>query len=92
MSMAKMSAGSIVTSADMRICDRLHLSVLCLYHLTAHENIEMPLLLNGHKPTERRGSCCKLSISDRAHHRPISSAAVNNSVAVAGLAQTPIGG
>lgn len=42
--------------------------------LTAYENIEMPLLLNGHTPTERRARVAELleavGLHDRAHHRP----------------------
>jgi putative ABC transport system ATP-binding protein len=42
--------------------------------LTAYENIEMPLLLNGHKPSERRERVMQLlqavDLADRAHHRP----------------------
>ena len=43
--------------------------------LTAYENIEMPLLLNGHSASERRSarhrSCWHaVDLSDRAHHRP----------------------
>ena len=42
--------------------------------LTAYENIEMPLLLNGHTPTERRTRVNQLlesvGLAERAHHRP----------------------
>jgi putative ABC transport system ATP-binding protein len=42
--------------------------------LTAYENIEMPLLLNGHNPAERRQRVTQLlesvGLSDRAHNRP----------------------
>lgn len=42
--------------------------------LTAYENIEMPLLLNGKTPSERRQRVMELLESvgmvDRAHHRP----------------------
>jgi len=42
--------------------------------LSAYENIEMPLLLNGHNPSERRARITELlaavDLSDRAHHRP----------------------
>lgn len=42
--------------------------------LTAYENIEMPLLLNGHTPKERRDRVMQLlesvDLADRAHHRP----------------------
>ncbi|MBN1427666.1 MAG: ABC transporter ATP-binding protein [Anaerolineae bacterium] len=42
--------------------------------LTAYENIEMPLLLNKHTPTERRDRVMQLleavDLADRAHHRP----------------------
>lgn len=42
--------------------------------LTAYENIEMPLLLNGHNASERRQRVQELlesvELSDRAHHRP----------------------
>ena len=42
--------------------------------LTAYENIEMPLLLNGHKASERRQRVLELlaavDLTDRAHHRP----------------------
>lgn len=42
--------------------------------LTAYENIEMPLLLNGHTPAERRTRVAELleavGLNDRAHHRP----------------------
>ena len=42
--------------------------------LSAYENIEMPLLLNGQKPSERRSRITELlaavDLSDRAHHRP----------------------
>ena len=42
--------------------------------LTAYENIEMPLLLNGHSPSERRGRVMELleavQLTDRLHHRP----------------------
>jgi putative ABC transport system ATP-binding protein len=42
--------------------------------LTAYENIEMPLLLNGSKPAERRARVMELleavDLTDRAHHRP----------------------
>jgi putative ABC transport system ATP-binding protein len=42
--------------------------------LTAYENIEMPLLLNGHGPTERRERVMHLlasvDLADRANHRP----------------------
>jgi putative ABC transport system ATP-binding protein len=42
--------------------------------LTAYENIEMPLLLNGTKPAERKKRVNEMleavGLSDRAHHRP----------------------
>ena len=42
--------------------------------LTAYENIEMPLLLNGTKPAERRRRVNEMleavGLSDRGHHRP----------------------
>jgi putative ABC transport system ATP-binding protein len=42
--------------------------------LTAYENIEMPLLLNGDKPAQRRERVTQLleavDLADRAHHRP----------------------
>jgi putative ABC transport system ATP-binding protein len=42
--------------------------------LTAYENIEMPLLLNGVKPEERRQRVNEMleavGLADRAHHRP----------------------
>ena len=42
--------------------------------LTAYENIEMPLLLNGTSPAERKKRVTELleaiGMSDRAHHRP----------------------
>jgi putative ABC transport system ATP-binding protein len=42
--------------------------------LTAYENIEMPLLLNGHSAAERRARVMELleavELADRAHHRP----------------------
>ena len=42
--------------------------------LTAYENIEMPLLLNGHNAAERRQRIMQLlesiDLSDRANHRP----------------------
>lgn len=42
--------------------------------LTAYENVEMPLLLNGFTPTERRLRVLELlesvQLSDRSHHRP----------------------
>lgn len=42
--------------------------------LTAYENIEMPLLLNGKTPEERKERINELlkavDLSDRAHHRP----------------------
>jgi putative ABC transport system ATP-binding protein len=42
--------------------------------LTAYENIEMPLLLNGHGPAERRERVTQLlasvDLADRANHRP----------------------
>jgi putative ABC transport system ATP-binding protein len=42
--------------------------------LTAYENIEMPLLLNGTKPAERKKRVNEVleavGLSDRAHHRP----------------------
>ena len=42
--------------------------------LSAYENIEMPLLLNGHSATARRERISELlaavDLSDRAHHRP----------------------
>jgi putative ABC transport system ATP-binding protein len=42
--------------------------------LTAYENIEMPLLLNGTKPAERKARVNEMleavGLSDRAHHRP----------------------
>ena len=42
--------------------------------LTAYENVEMPLLLNGTKPAERKARVNEMleavGLSDRAHHRP----------------------
>jgi len=42
--------------------------------LTAYENVEMPLLLNGMKSAERRARVNEMleavGLSDRAHHRP----------------------
>ena len=42
--------------------------------LTAYENVEMPLLLNGTKPAERKARVSEMleavGLSDRAHHRP----------------------
>jgi putative ABC transport system ATP-binding protein len=42
--------------------------------LTAYENIEMPLLLNGHSPAQRRERVMQLlesvELVDRANHRP----------------------
>jgi putative ABC transport system ATP-binding protein len=42
--------------------------------LTAYENVEMPLLLNGTKPAERKVRVNEMleavGLSDRAHHRP----------------------
>jgi putative ABC transport system ATP-binding protein len=42
--------------------------------LSAYENIEMPLLLNGHSASDRRSRITELlaavDLSDRAHHRP----------------------
>lgn len=42
--------------------------------LTAYENVEMPLLLNGVKPAERKARVDEMleavGLSDRAHHRP----------------------
>ncbi len=42
--------------------------------LTAYENIEMPLLLNGHSASDRRERVTELlqavDLADRAHHRP----------------------
>src|SRR5512146_277600 len=42
--------------------------------LTAYENVEMPLLLNGVKPAERRERANAMleavGLADRAHHRP----------------------
>ncbi|NTU81099.1 MAG: ABC transporter ATP-binding protein [Chloroflexales bacterium] len=42
--------------------------------LTAYENVELPLLLNGTKPAERRervlGLLQAVGLEDRAHHRP----------------------
>jgi len=42
--------------------------------LTAYENVEMPLLLNGTKPAERRKRVNEVleavGLTDRAHHRP----------------------
>jgi putative ABC transport system ATP-binding protein len=42
--------------------------------LTAYENVEMPLLLNGNKPAERRARVMEMleavGLTDRAHHRP----------------------
>ena len=42
--------------------------------LTAYENVEMPLLLNGKNPTERKQRVLELlkavDMTDRAHHRP----------------------
>jgi putative ABC transport system ATP-binding protein len=42
--------------------------------LTAYENVEMPLLLNGTKPAERKARVNEMleavGLADRAHHRP----------------------
>jgi putative ABC transport system ATP-binding protein len=42
--------------------------------LTAYENVELPLLLNGTKPAERRARVLELldavGLADRTHHRP----------------------
>jgi putative ABC transport system ATP-binding protein len=42
--------------------------------LTAYENVEMPLLLNGTKPAERKARVQEMleavGLTDRAHHRP----------------------
>jgi putative ABC transport system ATP-binding protein len=42
--------------------------------LTAYENVEMPLLLNGTKPAERKARVNDMleavGLTDRAHHRP----------------------
>ena len=42
--------------------------------LTAYENVEMPLLLNGTKPAERKARVNEMleavGLSERAHHRP----------------------
>jgi len=42
--------------------------------LTAYENVEMPLMLNGTKPAERKARVNEMleavGLSDRAHHRP----------------------
>ena len=42
--------------------------------LTAYENVEMPLLLNGKSPAERKQRVMELlegvDLTDRAHHRP----------------------
>ena len=42
--------------------------------LTAYENVEMPLLLNGHAPADRKERVMSLlesvDLADRAHHRP----------------------
>lgn len=42
--------------------------------LTAYENVEMPLLLNGTKPAKRKARVNEMleavGLSDRAHHRP----------------------
>jgi putative ABC transport system ATP-binding protein len=42
--------------------------------LTAYENVEMPLLLNGKNPTDRKNRVMELldavDMTDRAHHRP----------------------
>ena len=42
--------------------------------LTAYENVEMPLLLNGTSPAERKKRVTQLlesiGMTDRAHHRP----------------------
>ncbi|HNE05848.1 MAG TPA: ABC transporter ATP-binding protein, partial [Anaerolineales bacterium] len=42
--------------------------------LTAYENVEMPLLLNGHSPKERRDRVMELlkavDLTDRANNRP----------------------
>src|SRR5512141_2360820 len=42
--------------------------------LTAYENVEMPLLLNGTKPAERKKRVMEMleavGLADRAHHRP----------------------
>jgi putative ABC transport system ATP-binding protein len=42
--------------------------------LSAYENVEMPLLLNGHNASERRERVMSLlesvGLADRAHHRP----------------------
>jgi putative ABC transport system ATP-binding protein len=42
--------------------------------LTAYENVEMPLLLNGKAPAERKARAMEMleavGLTDRAHHRP----------------------
>ncbi len=42
--------------------------------LTAYENVEMPLLLNGTKPADRKARANEMldavGLADRAHHRP----------------------
>jgi putative ABC transport system ATP-binding protein len=42
--------------------------------LTAYENVEMPLLLNGTKPADRKKRVNEMleavGLADRAHHRP----------------------
>jgi putative ABC transport system ATP-binding protein len=42
--------------------------------LTAYENVEMPLLLNGTKPSQRKARVQEMleavGLTDRAHHRP----------------------
>lgn len=42
--------------------------------LTAYENVEMPLLLNGTKPADRKARANQMleavGLADRAHHRP----------------------
>src|SRR4030095_13649850 len=42
--------------------------------LSAYENVEMPLLLNGTKPADRKARVNQMleavGLSDRAHHRP----------------------
>ena len=43
--------------------------------LTAYENVEMPLLLNGKGPAERKARAMEMleavGLTDRAHHRPV---------------------
>ncbi|NPV56713.1 MAG: ABC transporter ATP-binding protein [Anaerolineae bacterium] len=63
--------------------------------LTAYENIEVPLLLNGHTPAERRKRVQQLieavDLVERAHHRPDQlSGGQQQRVAIArALASTP---